>query len=91
MEIKEIQEIFDIIDRLEGNNKEINRYISKVIKKNKSLELRNKKLQDEVNSLWAMMDEIDKSDIKNFTEIFKDLEKDMIVRSLMITKKKALA
>ena len=91
MKIKEIQEIFDIIERIEDNNKEINLYIKKILKKNKSLKLKNKNLQDEVDSLWAMMDEITKSDIENFTHILEDLQKDVIVRSLMITKKKALA
>jgi predicted nuclease with TOPRIM domain len=91
MKIKESQEILNIIERLEDNNKEINIYIKKILKKNKSLELKNKKLQDEVDSLWAMMDEITKSDIENFSNILEDLQKDVIVRSLMITKKKALA
>ena len=57
----------------------------------KILKEKNKKLQDEVDSLWAMMDEITKSDIENFTNILEDLEKDVLVRSLMVSKKKVLA
>ena len=49
----------------------------------------NKKLTDEVESLWAMMDEMTKSDIENWKHLVKDLEKDVITRALMITKKKA--
>ena len=51
----------------------------------------NKKLQDEVDSLWAMMDEITASDIENFSNIMEDIEKDVLVRSLMVSKKKVLA
>ena len=53
------------------------------------LKAENKKLRDEVESLWAMMDEMTKADIKNWSHLVKDLEKDVLVRSLMITKKKA--
>ena len=49
----------------------------------------NKKLQDEVDSLWAMMDEITKSDIENFSHLLDELEADVITRTLMVTKKKA--
>ena len=55
----------------------------------KMLKEENKKLTDEVESLWAMMDEMTKADIKNWSHLVKDLEKDVLVRSLMITKKKA--
>ena len=49
----------------------------------------NKTLRDEVNSLWAMMDEITKSDIQNFSHLLDDLKADVITRTLMVTKKKA--
>ena len=49
----------------------------------------NKKLTDEVESLWAMMDEMTKADIKNWAHLVKDLEKDVITRALMVTKKVA--
>jgi conjugal transfer/entry exclusion protein len=49
----------------------------------------NTKLQDEVDSLWAMMDEIAQSDIENWTHLVKDLQKDVDEKSLMITTKVA--
>jgi len=76
-------EFEDLIRQIEENNKKTSDLIDILI-------ARNKVLQDEVDSLWAMMDEITKSDIENFSNILEDLEKDVIVRSLMITKKKAL-
>ena len=48
----------------------------------------NKKLQEEVDSLWAMMDEMTKSDIESHAHLLKELESDALIRSLMITKKK---
>ena len=49
----------------------------------------NKTLRDEVNSLWAMMDEITTSDIQNFSHLLDELKSDVVTRSLMVTKKKA--
>tara|TARA_R100000008_G_scaffold58478_1_gene36308 strand:- start:659 stop:886 length:228 start_codon:yes stop_codon:yes gene_type:complete len=49
----------------------------------------NAKLQDEVDSLWAMMDEITKSDIENWSHIVEELKSDVVEKSLMITKKVA--
>jgi hypothetical protein len=90
-EIKEIQDMINIITQMEASNKQIDAYVKKLLKKNEELLLKNKKLQDEVDSLWAMMDEITKSDIENWSSILEDIEKDVLVRSLMVTKKKALA
>tara|TARA_R110000824_G_scaffold111218_4_gene259586 strand:+ start:3707 stop:3961 length:255 start_codon:yes stop_codon:yes gene_type:complete len=56
--------------------------------KNKGLVIKNEKLQDEVDSLWAMMDEITKSDIENFSHILDDIKADVITRALMVSKKK---
>jgi len=55
----------------------------------KKVKEENTKLQDEVNSLWSMMDEITKSDIKNWSHLKEELESDIIEKSLMITKKVA--
>ena len=55
------------------------------------LKQENKQLKDEVDSLWAMMDEMTKSDIKNWTNILDQLEKDTVVKALMVTKNKAEA
>ena len=57
----------------------------------KILKKANKKLQDEVDSLWAMMDEMTKADIENWTSLLDELKTDILVKSLMVTKKKALA
>ena len=48
----------------------------------------NEALKDEVDSLWAMMDEITKSDIENFSHILDELRADVITKTLMVTKKK---
>tara|TARA_Y100000310_G_C20296879_1_gene629848 strand:+ start:349 stop:576 length:228 start_codon:yes stop_codon:yes gene_type:complete len=70
------------IDELE---KEINK-LEILIKKAKK---ENAKLKDEVGSLWAMMDEITKSDIENFSHILEELKSDVIAKALMVTKKVA--
>jgi hypothetical protein len=49
----------------------------------------NKLLQDEVDSLWAMMDEMTKSDIENWSHLMEELKADVVSKSLMITKKVA--
>ena len=55
----------------------------------KQLKEENIKLKDELDSLWLMMDEMQKADIKNWTHLMKQLEKDMLAKSLMTTKNKA--
>ena len=65
--------------------KEIEKLKEHLKKANKEKE----KLQDEVDSLWAMMDEMTKSDIENWTHLLDQLEKDTAVKALMVTKKKA--
>ena len=49
----------------------------------------NKKLTDEVESLWAMMDEMTKSDVENWSHLVDQLKDDVISKALMVTKKKA--
>ena len=65
--------------------------IEKTKKEKVKLDKANDKLQDEVDSLWAMMDEMTKSDIKNWAHILDRLEKDTVVKALMVTKNKAEA
>ncbi len=65
--------------------------IDLLVEENKDLIMKNKNLQDEVNSLWAMMDEMTKSDIENWSHLLKELKADVITRSLMVTKKVAKA
>ena len=40
------------------------------------------KLQEEVDSLWAMMDEMTKSDIENHAHLLKELESDALIEVL---------
>ena len=80
----EFDEFDELIQKIEENTEKTNELIKVLMAKNKAL-------QDEVDSLWAMMDEITKSDIENWSSILEDIEKDVLVRSLMVTKKKALA
>ena len=70
------------IDQLEKEIKELEEQIEKTRKE-------NVELRDEVDSLWAMMDEITKSDIENFSHILEELKSDVITRALMVTKKVA--
>ena len=51
----------------------------------------NKSLQDEVDSLWTMMDEMAKSDIGNWKHLLDKLETDTITKTLMTSKHKAEA
>jgi septal ring factor EnvC (AmiA/AmiB activator) len=67
---------------------ELNKEIEKLESLIEEAKKESAKLKDEVDSLWSMMDEITKSDIENWAHLVKELEQDVIVRSLMITKKK---
>jgi len=49
----------------------------------------NIKLRDELESLWSMMDELKKADIKNWGHLVKQLQDEMVTKSLMTTTKKA--
>ena len=68
-------------DELEKEIEELEDLIDKAKKE-------NAKLKDEVDSLWAMMDEMTKSDIENWAHLVKELQQDVLTRSLMISKKK---
>ncbi len=57
-------------------------------KENRRLIEENKKLQDEVDSLWAMMDEMTQADIENWKHLWDDIQTDVAVRALMVSKKK---
>ena len=63
--------------------------IDLLVQENKDLIIKNRNLQDEVDSLWAMMDEMTKSDIENWSHLMEELKADVITRSLMVTKKVA--
>jgi len=70
------------VDELEEEIKKLDKLIEKAKKE-------NAELKDEVDSLWAMMDEITKSDIENFSHLLEEFKSDVITKTLMITKKKA--
>ena len=70
------------IDELEEEIEKLEELIKKAKKE-------NVELKDEVDSLWAMMDEITKSDIENFSHILEELKADVITKALMVTKKVA--
>ena len=70
------------VDELEKEIDKLEELIEKAKKE-------NAELKDEVDSLWAMMDEITKSDIENFSHILEELKADVITKALMVTKKVA--
>ena len=81
MNINDKNELFAIIQDLQEE-------LIEIIAENKELTVKNEALQDEVDSLWAMMDEITKSDIQNFSHILDEIKADVITRALMVSKKK---
>jgi len=56
-------------------------------KETKKLEQANTKLQDEVDSLWAMLDEMTKTDIESWAKLAKDMKSDTVTKALMVSKK----
>jgi len=74
----------ELIAMVEGLQEEV----IELIAENKELNVKKEALQDEVDSLWAMMDEITKSDIQNFSHILDEIKADVITRALMVSKKK---
>jgi len=81
MNVNDKNELFAIIQDLQEE-------LIEIIAENKELTAKNEALQDEVDSLWAMMDEITKSDIQNFSHILDEIKADVITRALMVSKKK---
>tara|TARA_R100000808_G_scaffold20338_1_gene44036 strand:+ start:540 stop:794 length:255 start_codon:yes stop_codon:yes gene_type:complete len=81
MKKSEKEELFMVVENLQEE-------IIELIEENKELVVKNQNLQDEVDSLWAMMDEITKSDIENFSHILDEIRADVITRTLMVSKKK---
>ena len=78
----------------ENLQKEINKLkeqVEKTKKERDRYEESNKNLQDEVDSLWAMMDEMTKSDIENWSHLLDQLKADTITKALMVSKHKAEA
>jgi len=69
--------------------KELREQIEETEENLKRVQENNVKLQDELESLWSMMDELKEADIKNYTHLVKQLQDDLINKSLMTTTKKA--
>ena len=65
--------------------------IQELLTENSNLILEIKSLRDEVNSLWAMMDEMTKSDIENWSHLLNEIKADVITRALMVSKTKGEA
>lgn len=78
----------DSKDELKLIIEDLREEIYELVEENKQLIVKNNDLQDEVDSLWAMMDEITKSDIENFSHLLDEIKADVITRTLMVSKKK---
>ena len=61
--------------------------VSKAKKETKKLKEVNTKLQDEVDSLWSMLDEMTQTDIESWAKMAKDLQSDTVTKALMVSKK----
>ena len=77
------------IDELQEEIDELLVEIDRTREEVEALRKFNDELQDEVDSLWAMMAEITKSDIENYSHLLDELKADVITRTLKITKIKA--
>ena len=73
------------MSKSKDNKKEIEDTKEKI----KLLEEQNNKLKDELDSLWLMMDELHKADVRNWTHLLKQLKQDVLTKPLMTTKNKA--
>ena len=71
---KEIKKLKEQLKKTKAERKKINEI--------------NRNLQDEVDSLWAMMDEMTKSDVENWTHLMDQLQKDTVTKALMVSRKK---
>ena len=67
-------------DDLKKEINQLRELVKEAKSKKQQLDKENAKLQDEVDSLWAMMDEMTKSDIQNWSSILEQLEKDTVVK-----------
>ena len=69
------------------SSKDLQKEIAETKKLIKSLRKQNAKLKDETESLWAMLDELNQADIKNWAHLMKDLEEKDAIQQLVIAKK----
>ena len=68
---------------------ELEELMNKTEKELKKVVKENLKLKDEVDSLWNLLDEMNESDVKNWTHLLDKIESDAILKNLMPTTKKA--
>ena len=69
------------------SSEDLQKEIAETKKLIKSMRKQNAKLKDEVESLWAMLDELNEADIKNWTHVMKELEDQEAAAQLMTAKK----
>tara|TARA_R100000234_G_C4852856_1_gene115914 strand:+ start:260 stop:484 length:225 start_codon:yes stop_codon:yes gene_type:complete len=69
------------------SSKDLQKEIAETKKLIKSLRKQNAKLKDETESLWAMLDELNQADIKNWAHLMKDLEEKDAIQQLVTAKK----
>tara|TARA_R100000005_G_C5001317_1_gene208471 strand:- start:3601 stop:3879 length:279 start_codon:yes stop_codon:yes gene_type:complete len=60
-----------------------------LIEENTRLLDRNLQMQDEIDSLWAMMDAMTNAEKEAWLGVLDDLDTDTAVKAMMVTKKKA--
>jgi predicted nuclease with TOPRIM domain len=77
--------------KLQEEINKLRKQIKKAEKERDRFEESNKNLQDEVDSLWTMLDEINKTDIQNWTHILDKLKTDTAAKALMMSKDKVEA
>ena len=75
-------------EELDKEIKKLKEQLKKTKAERKKINQINRKLQDEVDSLWAMMDEMTKSDVENWTHLMDQLQKDTVTKALMVSRKK---
>ncbi len=68
---------------------ELEKLMNKTEKELKKVIKENVKLKDEFESLWGLLDEMNESDVKNWTHLLDKIESDAILKNLMTTTKKA--
>jgi len=69
--------------------KELREQIEEVEDQISLMKENNAKLEDELGSLWSLMDELKQADIKNYAFLVKQLQENYINDTLMTTNKKA--
>ena len=69
--------------------KELEEQMKKTEESLKEVVDENAKLKDEVDSLWGLLDDINESDIENYSHLLEKVQQDAILNKLMTTTKKA--